>query len=238
MTALFQRMLLATCLVLSPVAVFAASEDDGKTDEAVTEADATNEADGEVETAADDTGDGEASEDEGEADGAAASDDEDRAAIIDSDEEWAKKLRQRHHEGDVALGVCGGRMSALMWFYEASVADGREDLQPAYDALKESRSILKKEAERRAVEDGVGTSVSVMNEHGQDLWKALIEATEEPETFQDAHDELFASVQECLTLFFNRARTPKETEADEAEAEDAGAKDEADGDADEDAKAD
>jgi len=138
-------------------------------------------------------------------------------------------MRKRHHEGDVALGVCGARMSALMWFYQSSVADGRDDLQPAYEAIKESRTVLKQEAERRAVEDGVGTSVSVMNSHSEKLWQGLVEASDDAEEFQVVHDDLFTNVQECLSLFFNRGVAPDEPAAADESADDAtdGAEDDA-----------
>ncbi len=146
------------------------------------------------------------------------------------DAEWAAKLRKRHHEGDVALGVCGGRLTALMWFYQSSVADGRDDLEPAYNALKESRDVLKKEAERRAVDDGIGTSVSVMNEHSTDLWDKLVDASETPDEFQAVHDSLFNDVQECLTLFFRKRQKQADAEdaaKEKAEKQDDGEKKEA-----------
>ncbi len=138
--------------------------------------------------------------------------------LAKEDEEWAEKLRKRHHEGDVALGVCGARLTALMWFYQASVVDGRTDLEPAYEALKESREVLKKEAERRAVDDGIGTSVSVMNEHSTELWDKLVDASEKPDTFQETHDALFTDVQECLDLFFRKRQKQADAEAAAAAA--------------------
>lgn len=190
MSVLFRRLFLAALLATAPA--FAMAQSDGA--EVETE-----------ETTA-------SAEDAGPAEDATGDDDtpEDGAELSEEDA-WAAKLRKRHHEGDVALGVCGARMTALMWFYQSSVADGRDDLKPAYDAIRESRTIVKNEAERRAVEDGIGTSVSVMNEHSAELWKALIEASEEPEAFQETHDEIFAGVQECLSLFFNRAAASAQT---------------------------
>ena len=150
------------------------------------------------------------------------SDDSAAGRLAGEDAEWAAKLKKRHHEGDVALGVCGGRLTALMWFYQSSVVDGRTDLEPAYNALKESRGILKKEAERRAVDDGIGTSVSVMNEHSTDLWDKLVDASETPDEFQQVHDNLYTDVQECLTLFFRKRpeKTDAAEEKDAAEKED------------------
>ena len=126
-----------------------------------------------------------------------------------TDEEKAA-FRQTMHEGDIALGVCGARVSALMWFYEASIAQGREDLKAAVVSLKESRESLKNEAERRALEDGVDTSVRVMNSESEKLWKDLNDKADgDTEEFQKAHDELFAGVQECLALFFERPDNAK-----------------------------
>jgi uncharacterized membrane protein YraQ (UPF0718 family) len=61
------------------------------------------------------------------------------------------------------------------------------------------------EAERRAVEDKVDTSVRVMNAESEQMWETLNEkAGGDAEEFQKAHDELYAGVQECLSLFFER----------------------------------
>lgn len=139
---------------------------------------------------------------------------------LTADEEWAAKLKKRHHEGDVALGVCGARLSALMWFYQSLVADGRDDLAKSYDAIAESRGVLKTEAERRAIDDGIGTSVTVMNEHSEELWADLLESSKDSEKFQEKHDTLYANVQECLSLFFNRAKSNKVLK-EQAEAESA-----------------
>ena len=120
-------------------------------------------------------------------------------------DEEKEAFRQTMHEGDIALGVCGARVSALMWFYEASIAQGREDLKAAVASLKESRESLKNEAERRALEDGVDTSVRVMNSESEKLWKDLNDKADgDTAEFQKAHDELFVGVQECLALFFER----------------------------------
>ncbi len=140
---------------------------------------------------------------------------------IEADKEYAEKLKKRHHEGDVALGVCGGRLTALMWFYQSSVADGREDLQKSFEAIRDSREVLKSEAERRAVDDGVTTSVTVMNEHSTDLWEQLIESSEDVEGFQEVHDKLYTDVQECLNLFFRRG-TKKKAPGAESEADEGG----------------
>ncbi len=114
-------------------------------------------------------------------------------------------FRQTMHEGDIALGVCGARVSALLWFYEASVAQGRDDLKSAVESLTESREAIKAEAERRAVDDRVDTSVRVMNSESEKIWDDLNKkAGGDGEEFQKAHDELFAGVQECLALFFER----------------------------------
>jgi len=134
---------------------------------------------------------------------------EDTSMSNDSSEarspEDEKAFRQTMHEGDVALGVCGARVSSLLWFYEASVAQGREELKPAVASLTESREAIKAEAERRAVDDKVDTSVRVMNSESEKLWDELNKKAEgDPEEFQKAHDELFAGVQECLGLFFDR----------------------------------
>ena len=130
--------------------------------------------------------------------------DEDKAAENGSDAE-ADAFKQRVHEGDVALGVCGARVSALLWFYEASVAQGREDLKPAVDSLKQSCEVIKAEAERRAKEDRVDTTVRVMNDHSEELWNDLNKKAEgDPEEFQKSHDQLVTDVQECLNLFFDR----------------------------------
>lgn len=201
MSVLLSRLFLATALVATP----ALAQSDAQTPET----DAAPTAATEAETEAD------APESEGEtaeAEDVAAED----AAENDAEKNWAEKLRQRHHEGDVALGVCGARMSVLMWFYQSSVADGRDDLQPALDAITESRAVIKGEAERRAVEDGVGTSVSVMNEYSEKYWLELVQASEEPENFQAAYDDLFNNVQECLSLFFNRGAAAAETEEPKA----------------------
>jgi len=195
MSVLFKRLFLAALLACSPAVSMAQSDDtseDAVTTGASAEADETD------------------ASDEAEA--------ETEVEVSEADE-WAEKLRRRHHEGDVALGVCGGRMTALMWFYQSSVADGREDLQPAYDAIKASRTVLKNEAERRAVDDGIGTSVSVMNEHSTELWEGLITASEKPEDFQAAHDDLFENVQECLTMFFKRPAVKAQAEPVESEEE-------------------
>ncbi len=201
MSVLLQRIFLMASLAMVPSFSLAASDAEEKAEETAGDATVTKEAG--------DKADGDAAQSD-EQDDAEVADEKlntEPKALDAQDDEWAEKLRKRHHEGDVALGVCGARMTALMWFYQASVADGRDDLQPAYDAIKESRTILKDEAERRAVEDGVGTSVSVMNEYSVELWEELITASEEPESFQEAHDTLFANVQECLTLFFRRGKT-------------------------------
>ena len=113
-------------------------------------------------------------------------------------------FKQTMHEGDIALGVCGARVSALLWFYEASVAQGRDDLKSAVASLTESREAIKAEAERRAVNDQVDTSVRVMNSESEKIWNDLNEkAGGDEKEFQKAHDELFAGVQECLALFFD-----------------------------------
>ncbi len=200
MSVLLKRLFLATALVATPALGASDAETEDTPKEPVS-----------VETA--ETGDDDAPE-------KAKADDGATEATTASGEEWANKLRKRHHEGDVALGVCGARLSALMWFYQSSVADGRDDLQPAYEAVKESRTVLKDEAERRAIEDGVPTSVSVMNDHSTELWEKLVDASENPETFQEAHDELYTNVQECLSIFFNRGvkSEPAENEAAEDDA--------------------
>ena len=132
-----------------------------------------------------------------------------------STSDQSDEFKQTMHEGDVALGVCGARVSTLLWFYEASVAQGREDLQPAVDSLKTSRDAIKAEAERRAVEDKVDTSVRVMNAESEQMWETLNEkAGGDAEEFQKAHDELYAGVQECLSLFFERPGDKAEAEAD------------------------
>lgn len=124
--------------------------------------------------------------------------------------EEAEAFRQTMHEGDVALGVCGARVSALLWFYEASVAQGRDDLKTAVESLTQSRESIKAEAERRAVDDKVDTSVRVMNAESEKMWDALNEkASGDAEEFQKAHDELFSGVQECLSLFFERPEGEK-----------------------------
>lgn len=196
MSVLLTRLFLAAALVATPA--LAASDADEKPADAAT--DVSSDA-----AAADEKPEEE--DDAAEADATTETAEETAAA-----KDWARKLRARHHEGDVALGVCGARMTTLMWFYQSSVVDGRDDLQPAYEAIKESRTVLKKEAERRAIEDGVGTSVSVMNEYSAEYWEDLVNAAEKPDTFQKAHDDLFANVQECLTIFFG-----KRAEADTAE---------------------
>ena len=127
--------------------------------------------------------------------------------------EETEAFRQTMHEGDIALGVCGARVSALMWFYEASVAQGRDDLKSAAASLKESREALKAEAERRAVDDGVDTSVRVMNSESEKIWNDLNEkAGGDEKEFQKTHDELFSGVQECLALFFERPEDEKPKE--------------------------
>ena len=127
--------------------------------------------------------------------------------------EEEETFRQTMHEGDIALGVCGARVSALLWFYEASVAQGREDLKSAVASLTESRDSIKAEAERRAVDDKVDTSVRVMNAESEKIWDDLNEkAAGDAEEFQKAHDELFSGVQECLALFFDRPEDEKKAE--------------------------
>lgn len=129
-------------------------------------------------------------------------------------EEEAAAFRQTMHEGDIALGVCGARVSALLWFYEASVAQGRDDLKSAVASLTESRNAIKSEAERRAVDDRVDTSVRVMNSESEKIWDDLNEkAGGDEKEFQKTHDELFAGVQECLALFFE---TPEAKASDAA----------------------
>ena len=100
------------------------------------------------------------------------------------------RIEREHleHEGDVALGVCGARVSALLWFYEASVAQGRDDLKENVASLTESREIIKKEAERRATEDKVDTSVRVMNQHSEELWDDLNKKAE-GDTTQDGETD-------------------------------------------------
>ncbi len=125
--------------------------------------------------------------------------------------EEQEAFKQTMHEGDIALGVCGARVSALLWFYEASVAQGREDLKSAVASLTETREAIKSEAERRAVNDQVDTSVRVMNSESEKIWDDLNEkAAGDEKEFQKAHDELFAGVQECLALFFDRPEAEKE----------------------------
>ena len=213
MSVLLQRLFLAVSLAAMPAFAFAASDTEEKTEEAAAETSAEKKS--EDDAADDEAADAESGDDEKTGEEAADS----------VDDEWAEKLKKRQHEGDVALGVCGARMTALMWFYQASVADGRDDLEPAYDSIKESRTVLKTEAERRAVEDGIGTSVSVMNEYSAELWEELVTASEEPETFQKVHDTLFANVQECLSMFFKRGK--RVTKAEDADtSKEAGAEDE------------
>jgi len=207
MSILLQRIVLAASLAMVPAFSFAASD----TEETKVETSAKEKAD-------DDDADAKAEADSDDGDEQLNAEQE---ALAAQDAEWAEKLRKRHHEGDVALGVCGARMTVLMWFYQASVADGRDDLEPAYDSIKESRTVLKNEAERRAIEEGVGTSVSVMNEYSTELWEELVAASEEPETFQEAHDALFTDVQECLTLFFKRGKTVKKAEPADTDEEEA-----------------
>ncbi len=141
---------------------------------------------------------------------------EDKAMSKDTAEktpEEAEAFRQTMHEGDIALGVCGARVSALLWFYEASVAQGRDDLKNAVASLTDSRASIKAEAERRAVDDGVDTSVRVMNAESEKIWNDLNEkAAGDPEDFQKAHDELFNGVQECLALFFDRPKEEAKSE--------------------------
>lgn len=130
---------------------------------------------------------------------------EETAAKTTDAPEESEEFRQTMHEGDVALGVCGARVSALLWFYEASVSQGRDDLQTAVASLKASRDTIKSEAERRAVEDKIDTSVRVMNAESEKMWNDLNDkAAGDSEEFQKAHDALFAGVQECLSLFFER----------------------------------
>ena len=139
-----------------------------------------------------------------------------------ADKAWAAKLRKFHHEGDVALGVCGARMSVLMWFYESLISSGRKELESNLEAVTESRTVLKREAERRAIDDGVDTSVSVMNKHSNELWDELVDVSDEPEEFQVAYEELYANVQECLAMFFDRSAEPQEAAPEEdADAEEA-----------------
>ena len=126
-----------------------------------------------------------------------------------------KDLIRRHHEGDVAMGVCGGRTTALMWFYQTSIDAGRDDLQSALESVQLARETIKSEAERRALDDGVDTTVRVMNDQTALLWNELIEASEKDDkAFQEAYDGLFAGVEECLKLFF-----PTEAKAETAEPE-------------------
>lgn len=130
--------------------------------------------------------------------------------------EDGEEFKARMHEGDVALGVCGARVSALMWFYEASAMTGREDLKASAENLKNAREVIKAEAERRATEDGVDTSVRVMNSHSEELWKALNEKADgDAEAFQKTHDELAKGVQECLALFFPQEAQPATDEKEE-----------------------
>ncbi|GEM_PF-3070416 len=171
-------------------------------------------------------------EEDTEADEAAAETDDGDAASSESPEKEEKTMsdekptertaeeqevfKQTMHEGDVALGVCGARLSALLWFYEASVAQGRDDLKTAVASLSESREAIKAEAERRAVDDKVDTSVRVMNSESEKIWNDLNEkAGGDEEEFQKAHDELFAGVQECLALFFERPEKAEEDAAKE-----------------------
>ena len=141
---------------------------------------------------------------------------EQATAIEDTDE-----FKQRMHEGDVALGVCGARVSALLWFYEASVAQGRDDLKEMVASLTESREVIKTEAERRATEDKVDTSVRVMNKHSEELWDDLNQkAGGDTDEFQKAHDELLTGVKECLALFFDSAKPEGEEKKEDAKKDD------------------
>jgi len=72
-------------------------------------------------------------------------------------------------KSDVALGTCGAKVSTLLWFYETSVAQGRNDLAPLVRSLTAQRNIIKAEAESRAVND----------------------------KNQDAHDSLVSDVKSC-----------------------------------------
>lgn len=133
---------------------------------------------------------------------------EQAAAETDSEE-----FKQRMHEGDVALGVCGARVSALLWFYEASMAQGRDDLKPMVESLTQSREVIKAEAERRAKDDGVDTTVRVMNQHSEELWEDLNKkASGDTAEFQEAHDELLEGVKECLALFFETEESQNDGE--------------------------
>lgn len=165
------------------------------------------------------TEDDAATETEAADDGASNEDteEEDKAmskeATAEKTPEETEAFRQTMHEGDIALGVCGARVSALLWFYEASVAQGREDLKSAVASLTESRESIKAEAERRAVTDKVDTSVRVMNAESEKIWNDLNEkAAGDAEEFQKAHDELFSGVQECLALFFDRPEDAEKAE--------------------------
>lgn len=115
-------------------------------------------------------------------------------------------LIRAHHEGDVAMGVCGARLTALQWFYQESIAAGRDDLKPLLEPVMAGREIIKGEAERRATEDGVDTSVRVMNQQIDELWNGLVNAAElqdDGAAFQAAYNELVEGKDECFAVFFS-----------------------------------
>jgi|GEM_PF-6848305 len=97
MSAFLSRLFLATALCALPAAAMADSHDDAEAGAATAE-----ETTAETETA--DEADDEPAE-------AAAAEGEDG----EQTDEWANKMRKRHHEGDVALGVCGARMCSRMY---------------------------------------------------------------------------------------------------------------------------
>lgn len=110
---------------------------------------------------------------------------------------------QRLHEGDVALGVCAARVTVLINFYESLAQAGATGLADALSSLRSSEAILRSEAQRRASEDGVDTSLRVMNEQSGSLWDDISNATAQGDAAaQQAHDKLYADVRECLGVFF------------------------------------
>ena len=186
-------------------------DEDDAPEEAVAEAESETEADAEVETESESE---KPASDSGEEQSSETNEEEktmSKETTADRTPEEAEAFRQTMHEGDIALGVCGARVSALLWFYEASVSQGRDDLKAAVSSLSDSRSAIKAEAERRAVDDGVDTSVRVMNSESEKIWNDLNEkAAGDEKEFQTAHDELYNGVQECLALFFDRPGEEKE----------------------------
>jgi len=103
-----------------------------------------------------------------------------------------------------------------MWFYQESISNGRKELEPLLKPVVDAQGLIKAEAERRATDDGVDTSVRVMNDTIEELWNDLVDSSfKDGDEFQDKYNTLVAGKDECLEIFFPAAVAAAAESADE-----------------------